>query len=74
MLKKQNCNQSGNKIRLIMEADNIYANRYHDTTLRFQGFFKLIAVWKGSVMKLIWHDLGKTSLIRQSISSLTNQF
>ena len=36
---------------------NIYANRYHDTTKRFQGFIKLMAVWKGSVFKLIWHDL-----------------
>ena len=36
---------------------NIYANRYHDTTKRFQGFIKLMVVWKGSVFKLIWHDL-----------------
>ncbi len=36
---------------------NIYANRYNDTSKRFGGFFKLIMVWKGSVMKLIWHDL-----------------
>ena len=34
-----------------------YANRYHDTTKRFQGFSKLFMVWKGSVAKLIWHDL-----------------
>ena len=40
-----------------MEASKVYANRYHDTTMRFQGFFKLMMVWKGSVMKLIWHDL-----------------
>ena len=36
---------------------NIYENRYHDTTKRFQGFIKLMVVWKGSVFKLIWHDL-----------------
>ena len=36
---------------------NIYTNRYHDTTKRFQGFVKLFMVWKGSVIKLIWHDL-----------------
>lgn len=40
-----------------MEGINIYANRYHDTTVRFQGFWKLMLVWKGSVTKLIWHDL-----------------
>ena len=40
-----------------MEAPNIYANRYHDTAMRFHGFFKLMCVWKGSVIKLIWHDL-----------------
>ena len=36
---------------------NIYTNRYHDTTKRFQGFVKLFMVWKGSVLKLIWHEL-----------------
>ena len=36
---------------------SIYSNRYHDTSKRFQGFFKLVMVWKGSVLKLIWHDL-----------------
>ena len=24
---------------------------------RFQGFWRLMVVWKGSVAKLIWHDL-----------------
>lgn len=40
-----------------MEASKIYANRYHDTTKRFASFFKLMRIWKGSVIKLIWHDL-----------------
>lgn len=38
-------------------ARNIYANRYQDTNKRFRGFWHLMAMWKGSVLKLIWHDL-----------------
>ena len=40
-----------------MEAAKIYKNQYHDTAMRFSGFWKLFSVWKGSVIKLIWHDL-----------------
>ena len=40
-----------------MEAKNVYKNQYHDTAMRFNGFFKLMCVWKGSVIKLIYHDL-----------------
>jgi hypothetical protein len=36
---------------------NIYANRYHATSKAGQGFWKLMLVWKGSVLKLIWIDL-----------------
>lgn len=36
---------------------NIYANRYIDTSKRFRGFWHLMLKWKGSVFKLIWHDL-----------------
>lgn len=36
---------------------NIYANAYKDTSKRFRGFWHLIRIWKGSVIKLIWHDL-----------------
>ncbi len=32
---------------------NIYANRYRDTSKRFRGFGNLIALWKGSVVKLV---------------------
>ena len=51
-----------------MEAAKVYANRYHDTTMRFQGFFKLMMVWKGSVMKLIWHDLLMFILLYSTLS------
>ena len=53
-----------------MEASNIYANRYHDTTQRFAGFFKLMIVWKGSVIKLIWHDLSAFLIIYATLSCL----
>ena len=36
---------------------NIYANRYDDTSKRFRGFWHLMLQWKGSVLKLIYHDL-----------------
>ena len=51
----------------------MYANRYHDTSMRFQGFFKLMMVWKGSVMKLIWHDL-LMFLILYSALSMTYRY
>ena len=38
-------------------VENIYANLYQDTNQRCLGFMKLMCVWKGSVFKLIWHDL-----------------
>ena len=43
--------------RQNMEAKNVYKNRYADTARKFNGFFKLMCVWKGSVIKLIYHDL-----------------
>ena len=56
------------KIMSKMEAAKVYANRYHDTTMRFQGFFKLMMVWKGSVIKLIWHDLLMFVLLYSALS------
>ncbi len=32
---------------------NIYANRYRDTSKRFRGIWNLMAMWKGSVFKLV---------------------
>jgi hypothetical protein len=32
---------------------NIYVNQYRDTSMRFQGFWNLMKLWKGSVMKLV---------------------
>jgi hypothetical protein len=40
-----------------MSFRNIYANRYHATSKAGQGFWKLMLVWKGSALKLIWIDL-----------------
>ena len=40
-----------------MEAKNVYKNKYDDTARKFNGFFKLMCVWKGSVIKLIYLDL-----------------
>jgi predicted membrane chloride channel (bestrophin family) len=42
-----------------MSFRNIYANRYDATSNPGQGFWKLMLVWKGSVLKLIWIDLVK---------------
>ena len=36
---------------------NIYANRYNDTSKRFRGFWHLMGQWRGSVIKLIYHEL-----------------
>ena len=41
----------------LRKDNNIYANRYNDTSRRFQGFWHLMYQWKGSVLKLIYHDL-----------------
>ena len=37
--------------------NNIYQHKYEDTSRRLTGFFKLFSVWKGSVIKLIFHDI-----------------
>ena len=37
--------------------NNIYFNTYRETTRRFQGSWNLLLKWKGSVYRLIWHDL-----------------
>ena len=41
----------------LQKDKNIYANRYNDTSKRFRGFWHLMFQWKGSVLKLIFHDL-----------------
>ena len=40
----------------LKKGRNIYANRYNDTSKRFRGFWHLMSQWKGSVIKLIYHD------------------
>ena len=37
-------------------APNIYQHKYQDTSIRMTGFFKLMGKWKGSVIKLIYHN------------------
>ena len=41
----------------LRKDKNIYTNRYKDTSKRFRGFWHLMGQWKGSVIKLIYHDL-----------------
>ena len=36
---------------------NIYQNIYKDTSKRVNGIWHLMLIWKGSVFRLIWHDL-----------------
>ena len=36
---------------------SIYTNIYKDTTSRFYGIWHLLLRWKGSVYKLIWHEV-----------------
>ena len=37
--------------------NNIYEHKYEDTSRRMTGFFKLFSRWRGSVIKLIYHNL-----------------
>jgi hypothetical protein len=47
--------------RSMRPQRNMYTNQYKDTTNRFNGIWHLLLIWKGSVFKLIWHDLGRHS-------------
>ena len=38
-------------------TSNIYANTYRETTRLWEGSWNILVKWKGSVYKLIWHDL-----------------
>ena len=55
------------------KKQNIYANSYDDTSKRFRGFFNLMATWKKSVLKLIWHDL-VVFILFYAILSFTYRF
>ena len=55
------------KKRLHREQ-NIYANRYPDTSKCFIGFMKLFLKWKGSILKLIYRELLLYFLLFISIS------
>ena len=39
------------------KSENQYMNLYQDTSKRFNGTWNLLLRWKGSVFKLMWHDL-----------------
>ena len=41
----------------IEVGENIYRNVYDGTTHRFSTLKLLFSQWKGSCLKLIWHDL-----------------
>ena len=45
------------RIPTFHKSKNIYANRYKDTSKKFRGIYHLMLKWKGSVIKLVWHDL-----------------
>ena len=36
---------------------NMYTNVYKDTTNRFTAIWTVLLIWKGSVFKLLWHDV-----------------
>ena len=36
---------------------NIYYNSYTDTTRKWSGLWFLLFKWKGSVYRLVWHDM-----------------
>ncbi|XP_023337476.1 bestrophin-2 [Eurytemora carolleeae] len=36
---------------------NIYQNDYSETSKRMTGFFQLMGIWRGSVVKLIYHNV-----------------
>ena len=38
-------------------TENIYKNIYKDTTKRMHGVLYLMLRWKGSVFRLVWHEL-----------------
>ena len=37
--------------------NNIYRNQYKDSMQKFSVVSRLFFIWKGSVCKLIWHDM-----------------
>ena len=41
----------------LRREQNIYANRYPDTSKCFVGFMKLFLKWKGSILRLIYREL-----------------
>ena len=43
--------------QFVDSGHNIYQNMYQDTTKRFSNTFSLLLKWKGSCIKLIWHDI-----------------
>lgn len=58
----------------IDKDTNIYANTYKDTSRKFMGFWHLMKKWKGSVTRLIWHDLLIFCLAYALISVLYREF
>jgi len=49
---------------------NLYQNDYSETSTRLTGFFRLMYIWKGSVLKLIYHNILIFLLLYFSLSLL----
>ena len=52
---------------------NIYQNMYMDTTKRFTTTFNLFFKWRGSVAKLIWHNVGTWIIMYGLLSFIYRQ-
>jgi hypothetical protein len=52
----------------VKNAHNIYRNIYKDTTKRLSASRHLLTLWKGSVFKLIWHDVALFLALYSSLS------
>ena len=52
---------------------NIYQNMYMDTTKRFTTTFNLFFKWRGSVAKLIWHNIGTWIIMYGLLSFIYQQ-
>ena len=46
-----------NKYSWEKPQNNIYRNQYKDSMQKFSVVSRLFFIWKGSVCKLIWHDM-----------------
>ena len=57
MLKNKVPHINGINMDSASRSTNIYQNMYKDTSRRLSGIWHVIFIWKGSVFKLMWHDI-----------------